>query len=40
MTNATNNYSIPVVSIHTAHTGASSKSNELGMRAMQERGEQ
>lgn len=37
MTNPTNNYSIPSVSITTAHTGASSKSNELGMRAMQER---
>ena len=32
-----NNYTIPAVSISTAHTGASSKSNALGMRAMQER---
>lgn len=37
MTNPTNNYVIPAVSIATAHTGASSKSNELGMRSMQER---
>lgn len=35
--NPTNNYTVPSVSITTAHTGASSKSNELGMRAMQER---
>src|SRR5690554_2348937 len=37
MANPTNNYTIPAVSISTAHTGASSKSNELGMRTMQER---
>jgi len=37
MTNPTNNYTIPAVSISTAHTGVSSKSNALGMRAMQER---
>lgn len=37
MTNPTNNYTIPAVSISTAHTGASSKPNALGMRAMQER---
>ncbi|WP_285258978.1 DEAD/DEAH box helicase [Halopseudomonas bauzanensis] len=37
MTNPTNSYTVPAVSITTAHTGASSKSNELGMRAMQER---
>lgn len=36
-TNPTNSYTVPAVSITTAHTGASSKSNELGMRAMQER---
>jgi len=30
-------YSVPSVSISTARTGASSKANELGMRAMQER---
>lgn len=37
MTSPINNYSIPAVSIRTAHTGASSRSNEQGMRAMQER---
>ncbi len=36
-TNPTNAYTVPSVSITTARTGASSKSNELGMRAMQER---
>lgn len=36
-TNPTNSYTVPSVSIATAHTGASSKANELGMRAMQER---
>ena len=35
--NPTNNYTVPSVSITTAHTGASSKANVLGMRAMQER---
>ena len=35
--NPTNNYTIPSVSITTAHTGASSKANALGMRTMQER---
>jgi len=35
--NPTNAYTIPSVSITTEHTGASSKSNELGMRTMQER---
>ncbi len=35
--NPTNSYTVPSVSIATAHTGASSKSNELGMRTMQER---
>jgi len=34
---STNNYTIPAVSITTAHTGASSTSNALGMRTMQER---
>ena len=43
--NPTNAYTVPSVSITTAHTGASSKANALGMRAMQEcayakRGEQ
>lgn len=43
--NPTNAYTIPSVSITTARTGASSKANALGMRAMQElayakRGEQ
>ena len=37
MTNPTNAYTVPSVSISTARTGASSKANELGMRAMQER---
>ena len=37
MTNPTNAYTVPSVSITTARTGASSKANELGMRAMQER---
>ncbi len=36
-TNPTNAYTIPSVSITTARTGASSKANALGMRAMQER---
>ncbi|MDH0623062.1 DEAD/DEAH box helicase [Pseudomonas chengduensis] len=36
-TNPTNTYTVPSVSITTAHTGASSKANELGMRTMQER---
>lgn len=36
-TNPTNSYRVPAVSIATAHTGASSKANELGMRTMQER---
>ena len=36
-TNPTNTYTVPSVSITTARTGASSKANELGMRAMQER---
>lgn len=35
--NPTNKRTIPAVSITTARTGASSKSNALGMRAMQER---
>jgi hypothetical protein len=35
--NPTNAYTVPSVSITTAHTGASSKANELGMRTMQER---
>lgn len=35
--NPTNVYTVPSVSITTSRTGASSKSNELGMRAMQER---
>lgn len=37
MTNPTNTYTVPSVSIATAHTGASTRSNELGMRTMQER---
>ncbi len=37
MTNPTNTYTVPSVSITTARTGASSKANALGMRAMQER---
>ena len=36
-TNSTNTYTVPSVSITTARTGASSKANVLGMRAMQER---
>lgn len=36
--NPTNSYTVPSVSITTAHTGASSKANELGMRTMQENG--
>jgi superfamily II DNA or RNA helicase len=36
-TNPTNAYTVPSVSITTARTGASSKANEWGMRAMQER---
>jgi len=36
-TNPTNAYIVPAVSITTARTGASSKANALGMRAMQER---
>jgi superfamily II DNA or RNA helicase len=35
--NPTNAYTVPSVSIATARTGASSKANALGMRAMQER---
>ena len=35
--NPTNYYTVPSVSITTARTGASSKANALGMRAMQER---
>ena len=35
--NSTNKRTIPSVSINTARTGASSKSNALGMRQMQER---
>ncbi|MDE2417764.1 MAG: DEAD/DEAH box helicase [Burkholderiales bacterium] len=35
--NPTNAYTVPSVSIATARTGASSKANLLGMRAMQER---
>lgn len=45
MTNPTNTYTVPSISITTARTGTSSKANELGMREMQEsayakRGEQ
>ena len=36
MTNPTNAYTVPSVSITTARTGASSKANALGMRAMME----
>ena len=36
-TNPTNAYTVPSVSITTARTGASSRANALGMRAMQER---
>ena len=35
--NPTNAYTVPSVSIKTAHTGASNKANVLGMRTMQER---
>ena len=35
--NPTNTYTVPSVSITTARTGASSKANAMGMRAMQER---
>lgn len=35
--NPTNAYTVPSVSIKTAHTGATNKANELGMRTMQER---
>jgi superfamily II DNA or RNA helicase len=35
--NPTNAYTVPSVSIKTAHTGASNKANALGMRTMQER---
>jgi len=35
--NPTNQYTVPSVSITTAHTGASNKTNALGMRPMQER---
>lgn len=37
LNNPTNAYTVPAVSITTACTGASSKANALGMRAMQER---
>jgi hypothetical protein len=37
MTNPTNAYTVPSVSITTARTGASATANVLGMRAMQER---
>lgn len=37
MSNPTNTYTVPSVSIATARTGESSKANELGMRTMQER---
>jgi hypothetical protein len=33
----TNSFTVPSVSIKTAHTGATNKANELGMRTMQER---
>lgn len=35
--NPINAYTVPSVSIKTAHTGATNKANELGMRTMQER---
>lgn len=35
--NIVNTYTVPSVSIKTAHTGASNKANALGMRTMQER---
>ena len=34
MTNPTNAYTVPSVSITTARTGASSRANALGMRAI------
>ncbi len=37
MIQTSNTYTVPSVSISTARTGASSKANALGMRAMQER---
>lgn len=37
VSNPTNAYTVPSVSFTTARTGASSKANALGMRAMQER---
>lgn len=37
ISNPTNTYTVPSVSIATARTGASSKANALGMRTMQER---
>jgi superfamily II DNA or RNA helicase len=37
MTNPTNAFTVPSVSITTARTGASAKANEMGMRTMQER---
>jgi superfamily II DNA or RNA helicase len=37
MTNPTNAFAVPSVSITTARTGASAKANEMGMRTMQER---
>ena len=37
LANPTNAFTVPSVSITTAHTGASSRANALGMRAMQER---
>ena len=36
--NPTNTYTVPSVSIKTAHTGASNKANELGMRLDTEHG--
>lgn len=36
-TNPLNAYTVPAVSIKTAHTGATNKANALGMRTMQER---
>ena len=35
--NPTNTYTVPSVSIKTAHTGATNRANALGMRTMQER---
>jgi superfamily II DNA or RNA helicase len=37
MSNLTNKFPVPSVSIKTAHTGATNKANALGMRTMQER---